>query len=290
MERINENLFILRFPELFNANCVLIDSMRRIFIVDTYLGPDSMRPFVKYIDEHKGARKLFIVNTHSHFDHIWGNCAFPEANLISHQLCLEGMMKESSDVLNDYGKSHPEWIKGNIEIIYPGIIFTHKLVFYDEDINLELEYLPGHTEDSIILFMTPDRICIAGDAVEDPFPMIQKATQISNIDVYIENLKKLLCKEPSLVIPGHGNRIEPELINDNILYLARLREMVQRNLKSDIKSSSDNIPAAKCLQKDLSLSSFYLDAHENNISQTEDWLKMKGNDTMFSTEKNSQEA
>lgn len=255
MKKINDNLYLFHY-DIYNANCFVIITKSRIFAVDTYFGGKLISDMLGFISEMRKDRELIVVNTHSHYDHIWGNCLFDSCRIAAHEKCLSHMKEDACKILEGYKKTNPEWITGQIEIKYPDTVFSDRLIFYDDDISVRLEALPGHSDDGIIAVIEPLNICIAGDSAEDPFPLI--CAKSGDIDVFTENLKKLKDRHFSAVYPGHGENCSPTLIDENILYLEKLKE-ADKNAISDISFF---------LPKDTKLNSFYREAHAENISIT----------------------
>lgn len=258
MEIINDNLILFKY-ELFNFNCYIIKTKKRIFIVDTYMGPDSIKDVKAAADELGQGRHLFVINTHSHFDHIWGNCLFENNPIISHTLCRKRIVEKAAIELDSYRISNPEWIKGDIKIIAPDIVFSEKLIFEDDDCTVILEHFPGHSPDSIIIWLEPYHICIAGDSLEDPFPLTHEYSKLSGADMFLRHLKKLHERKPNAVYPSHGRRYDYELLTDNIAYVANL-------LSSLGNEEEEATMIGKVTNNICSISNLYMQYHSKNLS------------------------
>lgn len=50
----------------------------RTVVFDTFLSPDAAQELRKFAEEAAGRKVSYVVNSHSHFDHVLGNCAFDE--------------------------------------------------------------------------------------------------------------------------------------------------------------------------------------------------------------------
>jgi len=235
------------------------------------MGPSSIPEIVDYCKKVKGDRKLYVVNTHSHFDHIWGNSAFKDWEIIAHRKCFEVIKSEGENTLKEISEKYPEWIKEEIELVLPNFIFEKEINFYDRDGNVEIKHLPGHTEDSSVIIIRPENILIAGDMVEDPFPLLER----TGIDTYIRNLKYLEDRNFSRVIPSHGQRQDSLLIKDNIHYLEELRDRVIYFLKKGEDPHEENITVESIVKFRGDISPFYRESHENNIKKA---VKNFGND------------
>ncbi|MEQ8221356.1 MAG: MBL fold metallo-hydrolase [Candidatus Eremiobacterota bacterium] len=256
-------LSVFHFPELFCFNLPVLETETRIFVIDTYMGPLSIKDVLDYCNKMK--KRIYAVNTHSHFDHIWGNSAFKHFDIIAHSKCLELIVAEGEEILNDMSEKNPEMVKEHIEITPPNLIFDRELIFRDRDSTVKIKYLPGHSEDSSVIMVMPENILLAGDMVEDPIPLLQG----THIDMYIKNLKYLDEMNFSRVIPSHGKRQDSSLIKDNIYYLEGLKEMVSQSFKKGKKPSEENIKIDSFVPTEIT--PFYIEEHKNNIKKvTED--------------------
>lgn len=271
--RIDDILYMLRFPELFNATCPLVVTERYIILLDTYMGPLPMAPVLSFLEKNRKGREFFIVNSHSHFDHIWGNCAFPGAPIISHQRCRKIMVENAVSELHVLSREHPEWVRGDVEIIYPDITFDERLFFHDRLAEIEIFHLPGHSSDSAAVFLMPGRIMLAADSLEDPFPLLSESGREANIDLFVRNLSKLKKRKPALVIAGHGDRMDSGLIDANISYLENLRRKVEKLLRQGITPDAEILPVTECLSEPSVLTPFYHKAHIDNIDRTVCYLR-----------------
>ncbi len=250
-------LSIFHFSELFCFNLPVLETETRIFVIDTYMGPSSIKDVLVYC--HNMKKRIYAVNTHSHFDHIWGNSAFKDYDIIAHSKCLELILAEGEDILKDMSEKNPELVKEHIEITPPNLIFDSELIFQDKDSAVKIKYMPGHSVDSSVIMVMPENILLAGDMVEDPIPLLQG----THIDMYIKNLKYLDEMNFSRVIPSHGERHDSRLIKDNIYYLEGLKEMVSQCLKKGEKPSKENISLTSLIKSGIT--PFYINEHENNI-------------------------
>ena len=60
---------------LFNQNCDGAGDVWMYLII----GPEKAMLIDTLVDEITGGRPIIVVNTHSHFDHAYGNCRFERA-------------------------------------------------------------------------------------------------------------------------------------------------------------------------------------------------------------------
>ncbi|MCY6959415.1 MBL fold metallo-hydrolase [Clostridium brassicae] len=221
VDRIGSRGFVFTFDELLNTefNCTtniyVIDGKSHIFICDTFLGPKSMLLIKKFIDKYLKKKEIIIFNSHSDWDHIWGNCFFKEQLIIAHENTIKNIEKNAQVELNKYRN----YCQGKVSICLPNIIFTDKIHFYEEGI--EFIYSPGHTNDSASCIDRVDNILFAGDNVESPNPYLNS----NNFDEYERTLTNYIFMEVKRIIPGHGEITDYDLVIKNLNYIKKLKSM-----------------------------------------------------------------
>lgn len=266
MEKICEHLYRFTYPRFFSTHCYVVETGKNIFVIDTYMGPGAIGDMTAAVERMRRGRNLYVINTHHHFDHIWGNCAFEDAVIVGHRQCRDLVMKGGADTLRELGGANPDWVEGEVSLEPPELIFEDRLHFEDGGCTVTLEHFPGHTSDSLIVWLEPMHVCIAGDSVEYPFPTVWEEGGNYGLSVYISNLERLLERRPEKIFPGHGRRTDPELAEDNIFYL----KMLQKGLRLGLEYFSPY----KCLpQKNIAFQDFYMDVHRSNIRSAAAFLE-----------------
>lgn len=195
------------------TNVYVISGNKYLYIIDTYLGPDIMDKINQHILEKQGYKTMMVVNTHSHWDHVWGNCLYKSSLIISHVFCREIMKKEGHTEL----KKHDKYKRGEVAITYPNLTFTDKL-YFEED-NILIYHTPGHTEDGISIVDLEDRVLYGGDNLERPIPYITS----KNLMQYEKVLEDYLKLNVDTVIGGHTGCEDKDLIRNNLYYIRKLQ-------------------------------------------------------------------
>jgi len=218
IEKISKRGTLFTFQEgdsLFTQDtCVyLINTGEKLFLCDTHVGPKSMAVVKDYINaEGLGDKEVIVFNSHGDWDHIWGNCAFPDSTIIAHDSCRRRILENGEKDLERFkGKYHD----GSFELKLPNLTFDSRLNF--EDYGIEFIYAPGHTVDSAICFDREDSVLFAGDLIEDPEPYLQ----YENLEVYIKSLEYIKSIKAGTVISGHSGIVDEDLINENISYIKK---------------------------------------------------------------------
>mgnify|MGYP000884136544 FL=1 len=188
----------------------LVETKKKVFIVDTFCGSLSMEPILVDLEKMIG-KKAIIVNTHFHWDHVWGNCAFSE-EIISHGKCRAYLDRYWEKQI----EAHKKQIRGRTEKKLPTITFSDRFCYPEEGI--ELFYSPGHTDDSISLFDHDDKLLYAGDNLEKPLIYVED----NDLETYIKTLEKYIAFSPKMIMAGHSMGLTGEDLLGAIDYLRRL--------------------------------------------------------------------
>ena len=207
-------LAIFEFQEygVETTNIYVIDGQRHWFVIDTFLGPDAI---LRVKARLKLDRKPIIVaNTHAHFDHFWGNGAFPSSIIVGHRLCRQAIGKREQLVQLERN-AHLQ--QGKVEIIAPNVTFEKRLVFAEDGV--VFFHSPGHTPDSISCLDQQDRVLFVGDNIGFPLPSIYPQVPVQ---AFIDTLKTYRSLDASTIVSSHYNEIERGVIEAHIEYLEKL--------------------------------------------------------------------
>lgn len=203
-------------PFEFNTSVYLIDTGKRLFLCDTHTGPKSMDAVKKYISS-KGwvDKELIIFNSHSDWDHIWGNCAFEGAAIIAHAKAKERIRERGRYDLERMARFH----NGKIDLIMPDLTFEDRLEF--EEDGIEFIYAPGHTIDSAICFDRKDSVLFAGDLIEHPLPYLNHY----DLKGFMHSLETIKNYSAGVILSAHSGIVSEELLKGNIDYIRDLLDM-----------------------------------------------------------------
>lgn len=215
IEKISDDsaAFIFDQLETYKTNVFTIERKSKIFLIDTFCGMESM-DLIKQTLGKKFNKEIIIINTHFHWDHVWGNCAFKNSIIISHKLCREFLNKHWEEQL----KGNRKYISGNSEKTLPNVTFEKIIKFENE--NIEIFYTPGHTLDSISVFDCYNKILYVGDNLEKPIIYVEN----NDIKMYIDTLEKYLSMKPEKIMAGHTLYLNKKDIFNTIKYLQDLRD------------------------------------------------------------------
>ena len=201
-------LFTNIVPAGWDLNIHLIMGDRYNYIIDTGLGSLGIAPIIDYVKNDN--KSIIVINTHYHWDHIWGNSSLQNCIIISHKLCRE-MIESNWEDMMQKNKSH---LEGEAEMFLPNLTFEKELYFSEDKIRIM--YTPGHTIDSISVIDEVEKVMNVGDNIGDSIDEI-----IPNIcckkEEYINTLLKYTEMDFDTCVSGHnmilGKQVIAEILN-----------------------------------------------------------------------------
>lgn len=191
---------------LFQTTSAVIEGSSFVLVVDPTWLPQEVEDIAAHVRKIRAGRDLYLLFTHSDFDHILGHGAFPDAVTIASLVFQENPNKERSvQAIRAWDSEY--YIERPYEVSYPNISIAassegQELVLGDT--RLTFYAAPGHNPDGLWTVIEPQGILIAGDYLSDiEFPYIYQSSR-----VYEQTLRKLdgLFERHSItvLVPGHG--------------------------------------------------------------------------------------
>lgn len=161
-------------------------------VIDTMNGNNDLGEAVRKLTD----KPVFVVNTHGHPDHIYGNVYFDEAYINPKDIPLAEMFindPEFQKCCQKAGRFMPPFkeIKGGDVIDLGGK-------------TLEVYELPGHTPGGILLLLKEDRILFVGDSINHHLWMqLDGCPEMSD---FVKALDKVMFLEDKadLILHGHA--------------------------------------------------------------------------------------
>jgi cyclase len=240
----------------FPTMAALVLAPARAFVIDTLMRPQDMAPVLELLAACGGGRRTVVVNTHHHWDHVYGNAAFPGVDIVAQRACPRLIRAQSSTADESVPLQPPEGVP------LPTITFGDRLTYSDEPETVHLIHTPGHSEDSLVVFLAGARLLFAGDTLEWPLPNF---AQRDGKDVWIHTLRQLKQLHVDLIVPSHGPPMGRHIIDANERYINGVFEAVAAAKESGAGRNDLDLPAAAFLGDDVVLDDVYEDAHRGNL-------------------------
>jgi cyclase len=230
--RLSSRLLLVKDAKMDN-NTAVVRTSRGLVVVDSGETVEVGRAIRKIIEgEFPGEPFVYVLNTHSHWDHVLGNPAFPEATIVAHENCRQAMMKIETRTPAAPVGENPVAAAGRpastarsqipppppavgqvgvavefLEDTLPDLTFTDRMTLHCGDRTFRLVYFGyAHTVSDILVFIPEDKTLFVGDLFfKDWLPGFNEWL-VPDVERWRAGLEEVLRK-PGLcetVVSGHG--------------------------------------------------------------------------------------
>ena len=233
---IGEQVFAKRFNPV-DVTVTAVIGGDGVLVVDTRCDVAQGREIREQLARITPLPVRWVVNTHAHWDHVWGNSAFdipelvPPAEFWGHERCPEAVEDREGDSESPgFVARPPDRLVG---------------VFHQLDLGdriVELHHLGrGHTDADLALWLPDIDVLIAGDIIEesgppaygsDSFPMDWPGT--------LEALAQL-TEGDATYVPGHGAAVQHAFVSAQHEYARAVRDQIS-------ELYHNGVPAAAALE------------------------------------------
>jgi glyoxylase-like metal-dependent hydrolase (beta-lactamase superfamily II) len=228
-ERVSENVFWFQSEVYAQVTAGVIVGPQWAVVIDTLALPEESLAIRDFVEREVGVQVRYIINTHYHADHTWGNCFFPGATVIAHALCRGLLEERGIPSLETARKQNP--IFKQVKIILPHFTFDQGvLTLRVGKKNLTILPSPGHSPDGVSVLVEEDRVLFAGDAFM-PLPYVVDG-DAEDITTSIKKFSRMGLEN---IIQGHGDIVlRGEIdaaVKENLAYLANIRKVARTALR-----------------------------------------------------------
>jgi len=263
-ERVAENVYSFHFFVYAQVNAGAVVGPNWAIVIDTLALPEETLEIRQFIEQELQIPVRYVINTHYHADHTWGNYLFPNATILSSTLCRE--------LIDTKGRASLEEAKKQGTTFRQGRIVLPHLTFSEGSMNLRIGKktlsmvsFPGHSPDNIGVIVEEDRVLFAGD-VFMPIPYIVDG----DVEEMTQSLKEIGKMGLENVVQGHGDivlRGEVEIsIKDNLAYLSAIRRAVRKGARRKYPwDLLEDIGVEECGKSRVLIGGLAEDLHSRNL-------------------------
>lgn len=218
------------------ANSPVFVNDNEAIIIDSETSPAAGRALVQDIKAFTDKPVKYVIDSHFHYDHLFGNQIFgPDVQIIGHDHTVErlkantleqytfltslrpiaarveALRKQIAEEKNPQEKaalerrvqssmSYQEQVK-EVKQTPPNLTFDNTMTLYRGGREMRLMYLGrGHTDTDVVTFLPKERIVATGDLMESVLSYMGD----SYPEEWIATLEKLKALDFDTVLPGHG--------------------------------------------------------------------------------------
>jgi cyclase len=263
-ERVSENVFWFQSEIYAQVTAGVVAGPQWAVVIDTLALPDETLGIREFIERELSVPVRYVINTHYHADHTWGNCFFPGATIVSHARCRELLNERGEPSLEAAKKQNPALRQ--VKIILPQMTFVDgEMTLRVGKKNLIITPAFGHSEDGISVLVEEDRILFAGDSFM-PIPYIVDGS----VDESIASIKRIAKMGLENIVQGHGDIIlrgEIEAaVKENLNYLMAIKKAVRSIArKKNAEELLEGITIEGCGKSRVYLGGLARDLHQRNL-------------------------
>ncbi len=262
-ERVTDDVYIF-ISELYAevAAAVILTSQGAV-VIDTLPFPQETQQVREFALQRCPGGIRYVVNTHYHADHVYGSFLFPEAELISHRLCRQILLKVGEESLAQ-AKAQTAAL-ASVKLRIPQLVFETDLLLRLGEKTIHLMHAPGHTPDGLMAHVREDKVLVASDVLT-PIPFIAQGDPAA----LIKTLKRTKNLNLENVIQGHGGVLLrgeiDDTIDSNISYLRTVERRVQALVDKGLpRSELKQITIESCGKSRIPLGGLVLQLHRANL-------------------------
>ena len=212
-------------PWVVNSGFIVGD--KKTLVVDTGANRLAAETIYGYASNIRPDNQIIVINTEKHLDHISGNAYFAEkgCNIYGHA----GINRNNTDLLPDIEEYHnsipnrkrqeldeEKIFYNNTTIVNPAIKITEETTVDLGGVKAFVLLTSGHTLTNISVYMPDEKVLYCGDCIVNKYMPTLECGGIPEWKLWIESLEKIKSLEPDYIVPGHGELLTGENINNEI--------------------------------------------------------------------------
>jgi glyoxylase-like metal-dependent hydrolase (beta-lactamase superfamily II) len=229
-----------------------------LIIFDTYMYPGGAHDLYSAAKELCDKEPSFIINSHFHGDHVFGNYAFPDnIPIISTSITVKHIKEAVFDQLKHFQRTAEEELKKredmltsndapfgeveihndiefyktvtnpNFKIRLPNFLINNELIINGTKKTLHLiPFSTGHTNSDIIAYFPKVKICFMADLLFASLDDSWAPTETGRFSAFDpiklhDILRNILEKDIEIYVAGHGGIATKEAVEMNIDFIKK---------------------------------------------------------------------
>lgn len=263
-ERVSDDIYVFTSDLYAQVTASAVATGEGIIVIDTLPFPEETRLMKEYLEGVGRGEIRYLINTHWHGDHTYGNYLFEGVQLVGHQRCAESLLDLGAKALEESKETSPELEK--VELQVPDITFDQgDMILHLGGKSLQMVLTPGHTLDSTVVYVKEDKVLLAADTVM-PLPYFVWGSR----EDFIDSLRRVLEFNMESIVQGHGEVLLRGEIRDAVQSSIRYLNVVYDKVKRVLESGGglealDRIGIESCGKSRIPLNGLVQDLHEANL-------------------------
>ncbi len=214
-------------PEGGGPNAGFILAGEQVIVIDSLISPGFGQQLSGYIRQVTDKSFAYLINTHSHGDHVFGNQVFsPPAIIVAHEKVRETLLSQGEAMVKSFAERLSDIAPDikDTKVMAPHITYRRHMSLHLDGRTVELIH-PGvaHTDGDTIVYLPDDRLLYAGDILFNHiFPPI-----FGSSAGWITAIEQIEAMDIETIVPGHGFVATKKEMGDLKRCLIELRSQVE---------------------------------------------------------------
>jgi glyoxylase-like metal-dependent hydrolase (beta-lactamase superfamily II) len=229
---IQDGVFVITHSFPWEANSLAVVMGDHLVLVDTPWTPQATKEMLAWLEEQVGPKDVLAINTHFHLDNLGGNQFLVEQHIpvYGSDLTVELLAERGRASLDQtvqwlQAERDPRFAQtlADLKLVPPSEVFDiHEglqLKFGEQSLEV---YFPGpaHSPDNLVVYF-PERKLLFGGCMIIGWDQIGNTTD-ADLVAWPTSVKRLEQFDFSVLIPGHGERLDPRLLMHTLVLLGDL--------------------------------------------------------------------
>ncbi|MGE0240252.1 MAG: MBL fold metallo-hydrolase [Parvibaculaceae bacterium] len=185
---------------LGTASYALVDEDDAL-VYDTHLSVAHAKKIRTFLDR-MGMKRIRVVLSHWHLDHVAGNAAFADCEIIAHELTLANLAAHRAGIEDGSHHGAP----AISPLVLPTLTYADHLKLDVGGLDVHLRHAHIHSDDATLLHIEDLSLLFAGDTLEDTVTYVAEPKAL---DTHLAELDRLWSWPVSRILPNHG---DPQVI------------------------------------------------------------------------------
>lgn len=227
---VADGVFARLHEGLTNAGVIVSDE--GVLVIDSLRVPSFARDLINDVRHLTPKPVRYVIDTHSHWDHSWGNSEFSDALIIGHANCRAEML--DPEITRNWRErvvaQGAPWSEeaGGVRIVPPTLTFDSSMQLSFGDRAIDLRYLGrAHTSGDLFVHLPDDGLVFTGDVAQDSgVPYVFDGF----VKDWVETDTRLLELGAQRFVAGHGPVGDASALTEARDFVASLVASTERPL------------------------------------------------------------
>jgi len=262
-ERVANDIYVFTSDLYAQVTAGAIVTREGVILIDSLPLSVEAREMKIFLEQVCDAGVRYIILTHYHADHTYGAYLFPQADVIAHQHYRSLVTEIGIPALEAARREEPALEEVTIRM--PDIILEEgEMALCLGEKQVQIMHSPGHTPDSLMLYVPDDRVLFAADTVL-PVPSIVDG----DIDKLRTSLRRVLELPVENLVQGHGEIVlrgeVQSVIQASLNYLDAIEEKAAKAAKRKNREALLNNNIESCGLSRIPLNGLVQQVHVANL-------------------------